>query len=196
MQAREVFRAGMKVVGVIILLLSIKEIFFVVTFFWMPMNDKDAVPSEMLFIFRFQMFLRSLVPFIMAGIGIYFLKGGEHVVNFAYSSSSGNRRQQNRQEETEAAEEQPAGSDLLTAEALFMFIIKIIGILLMVYAFPRIIQLLAGLMFHREAESVRVPWPLAYDWSQILLMFFNLMIGFYLLKGGRMLQKMAFPPQE
>src|SRR5690606_12758586 len=120
-QPKAFFHAGLKIIGVLTIIWGLTHVVTVVYSFYTALNLSDLMSGTDLTNYRVSLLFQAVYPFLLLALGIYLVRGGEAIIQFAFRG-------------LEEKYEDKAGE-------LFMLLMKLAGLVLIIYSIPKAFQL-------------------------------------------------------
>lgn len=175
-QPRHFFKAGLKIIGVLTIIWGITHIVPVVFEFFSVYNNSNIIEGNDLRYYRFSLVFQVVYPILLLVIGIYLLKSGESIMDWAFRDS----------------EEK---SDDGVAQLFFLFM-KLAGLALIIYALPKAFQILSNVIFVTSTSTVGGSEQIKSIFHHLAATIINLLLGLYLLRSGKFFRKIGFPQRN
>lgn len=172
LQPLALFRAGLKLIGILTIIWSLTHVVTVVYTFYSIYNLSDLMSNSDLTNYRLSLIFQAIYPVLLFALGIYLLKSGEAIIQFAF-------RDTEEKYEAKAAE-------------LFMLFMKLAGLVLIIYSIPKAFQLVANTMFVSSAKLIDTTGQIEFIIHNLVITVIQLLLGVYLLKSGKVFYKMGF----
>lgn len=166
------FRAAVKIIGVLTIIWSFTHVVSVVYSFYSIFNLSGMMTNADLTNYRLSLIFQAVYPVILLALGIYFLKSGEAIIQFAFGSSF---------EKYEAK-----------TEETFTLFMKLGGLVLIIYSIPTAFQLVANVMFVSSAKLIDTTTQTDFIIHNLVITVIQLLLGVYLLKSGKFFYKIGF----
>ncbi|HET7578072.1 MAG TPA: hypothetical protein VFK33_02240 [Bacillales bacterium] len=170
-QAKAFFRAGLKIIGVLAILWALIHIAGVIYSFFSYFNEPGLM-GEALSTYRLSLLFQIAVPIVLFAIGWYLLKS-ESVLRFAF---------------------QDINEDIHTdIEKYFILFMKLAGLVLVVYAIPKVFQLIGNVIFITGTHGIfSGNQQIQVVTGSIVATVIELLLGFYLLGSGKLFRRIGF----
>ncbi|MDW0117165.1 hypothetical protein QTL97_09470 [Sporosarcina thermotolerans] len=171
-QPTALFQSGLKIIGVLTIIWGLTHVVTVVYSFYSILNLSELMSNSDLTNYRLSLIFQAFYPVLLLALGIYLLKSGEAIIQFAFRGSG---------EKYEAK----------TGE-LFMLFMKLAGLVLIIYSIPKAFQLVANVMFVSSAKLIDTTGQTEFIIHNLIITVIQLLLGVYLLKSGKVFYKMGF----
>lgn len=159
-------------IGILTIVWSLTHVVTVVYSFYSIYNLSDLMSASDLTNYRLSLIFQAVYPVLLLALGIYLLKSGEAIIQFAFRGS---------EEKYDAK-----------AGELFMLFMKLAGLVLIIYSIPKAFQLVANIMFVSSAKLIDTNGQVEFIIHNLLITVIQLLLGVYLLKSGKVFYKMGF----
>ncbi|MFD1929542.1 hypothetical protein ACFSFY_15980 [Sporosarcina siberiensis] len=171
-QPKSFFIAGLKILGVLTIVWSFVQIAPVVLQFYYVYNQPDMMPANDLSNYRLSLIFQVVYPIVLVSIGVYLLKSGEALIQFAFRG-------------WDEKNEEGIGQ-------LFRLFMKLAGLVLIIYSIPTAFQLLSNVLFISSAKIIGTSNQMNYIVQNLVSTVVNLLLGLYLLRSGNIFYKIGF----
>lgn len=172
MEPNHVFKAALKIVGVLTIIWSFTKIAEMATYFLSIYNDSALMQDHMLFSFRFSLLFMLLVPILLFIIGVYLLKNGESIIKLAFKEIP-----------------KPTENSVETVFRLFM---KIVGFILIIVSIPKGLHFISAVIYASSIYSPDTNMMLEPILNHLIPAVVYFILGLYLLISGNLFYKLAF----
>ncbi|WP_438313015.1 hypothetical protein [Sporosarcina sp. FA9] len=171
-QPKSFFVASLKIIGVLTIVWSFVQIAPVAFQFLYVYNQPDMMPANDLSNYRISLIFQVVYPIVLLSIGVYLLKSGEALIQFAF-------RDWNEKNEKGIGQS-------------FMLFMKLAGLVLIIYSIPTAFQLLSNVLFISSAKVIGTSNQLNFISINLVSTVINLLLGLYLLRSGKIFYKIGF----
>jgi len=175
-QPKTYFEAGLKIIGVLAIIWSFTQVTPVILLFYSVYNQPDMMAGNDLSYYRFSLIFQLMYPILLFVIGIYLLRGGKSIVQMAFRDLNG-------------AKDDGIGM-------LFVLFMKLAGLALIIYSLPRTFQIISNVMFTSSVFGVDTSDQTNFILQHVVTTVVNLLLGFYLLRSGKIFYKLGFAKHE
>lgn len=166
LSSRVLLRISLQVVGVITLIDGICHAIGVGGI--VPFS-RDMMPLA-------AMITSILIPLVSVAAGIFLLVGTRKLIANLYPDE----------------EEKPD-----SARAIFNLAMKVLGMVLIVKALPDAVQLLSNIIYIKSINPVfNTDSQQQFIYTRLLSTLLYFIFGWYLVRGGKFLERLAFPPEQ
>ncbi|GEN82562.1 hypothetical protein SLU01_08740 [Sporosarcina luteola] len=172
LQPTAFFRAGLKIIGLLTIIWSLTHVISVVYMFYSIYNLSDMMTNSDLTNYRLSLVFQAVYPVLLLALGIYLLKSGEAIIQFAFRGSV------------------EKGDD--KAGELFMLFMKLAGLILIIYSIPKAFQLVSNIMFVSSAKLIDTSVQTEFIVQNLVITVIQLLLGVYLLKSGKLFYNLGF----
>lgn len=172
LQPTDFFRAGLKIIGLLTIIWSLTHVVSVVYTFYSIYNLSDMMTNSDLTNYRLSLVFQAVYPVLLLALGIYLLKSGETIIQFAFRGSV------------------EKGDD--KAGELFMLFMKLAGLILIIYSIPKTFQLVSNIMFVSSAKLIDTSVQTEFIVQNLVITVIQLLLGVYLLKSGKLFYNLGF----
>jgi len=168
---KDMLNTAVKVVSLIMLLQALKG--FIELIPLMALNHEFTARWEV-----WQVLLSFISPLALLIIGLFMLRYANRLTESLWKTD---------EPESEA---QPNAS-------LFQLAVKITGLILIVFALPQAVQILGNILYIKSISgAISTVTQNQFVFNNLLSALVSLLFGSYLLCGGRLFYRMAFPGRE
>ena len=172
LQPTAFFRAGLKIIGLLTIIWSLTHVISVIYTFYSIYNLSDMMSNSDLTNYRLSLVFQAAYPVLLLALGIYLLKSGEAIIQFAFRGSAEKRDDKARE--------------------LFMLFMKLAGLVLIIYSIPKAFQLVATIMFVSSAKLIDTSVQTEFIVQNLVITVIQLLLGVYLLKSGKLFYNLGF----
>lgn len=163
LSSRVILRTGLQVVGVVTIINGFQQ---AIAALGVILANRESIELSV-------QISTVLVPLVIIAVGIFLTIASNALVAKLYPDSA-------------------VVPD--SGEALFVLAMKILGAVLVVQALPEAVQLLSNLIYIRSLNPVwNTDVQSQFIFTHLLSTLLYFIIGFYLLRGARLLVSLAFP---
>lgn len=161
LSSRVLLRIGLQVVGVITIINGICQTIAIGGI--IPFSEDMMPPAAQI--------MNILMPLVIVAAGIFLLVGTKKLAEHLYPDD----------EET-----------LDSARAIFNLAMKILGMVLIVQALPDTVQIISNIIYLKSVSpAIFTDLQQEFIYTRLLSTLLYLIFGFYLVKGGRLLERIA-----
>lgn len=171
-QPKSFFIAGLKIIGVLTIIWSLTQVAPVIFQFYSVYNQPDMMQANDLRNYRVSLLFQVVYPIILLFIGIYLLKSGEALIQFAFRGWNEKNEESN--------------------SLLFILFMKLAGLVLIIYSIPTAFQLLSNVIFISSAEVIGTSNQTNFVIQNFVKTVISLLLGLYLLRSGKVFYKLGF----
>lgn len=167
---RDMLGTGIKVLGLIMLLKSLQAFIGLISV--AGLNNSFTTRWEL-----WQVLLTFISPLVLLIVGLCLLKYADRLTDFLCKTD-------NPEPET-----QP--------EFLFQLAIKIVGLILIVFAIPEAFRIIGDLLYMKAVSgAIDTVTQSQFVWERSLSTLVRLLLGFYLICSGRFFYRLAYPAKD
>jgi hypothetical protein len=176
LQPKSFFHASLKIIGVLTIIWSLTQLVPVISQFYSVYNQPELMRGTDLTYFRFSLIFQVIYPILLFAIGFSLLKGGNAMVEWAYSDSD---------DESDN-----------NIGVLFILFMKIAGLVLIIIAIPKAFQIVSNVLFVSSANTVNTSNQVMFIVQNLVSTIINLLLGLYLLRSGKIFYRLGLVKQN
>lgn len=171
LKAADLFLVGIRITGILTVIKAIQMLIITILSLWSLLALDEGNLTEWVVMERI---ITLVYPVILLIIGIYLLCGAGGLVKRLYPDI-----------------QQKA---FVSTRSVFQLAMKIMGVALIVYSIPELLRVISNILFvgYYSNSGIYTSSHLMMAVERVSAMLVAVILGFYLLYGGRFFEKIAF----